>query len=80
MAQRVGRCLNEGLGEIKVAVKMPCTHGKTERPREPLLQLDIGVRYSLLRIGGRLRTGDFGRRGANLEIPPLVFWASNTVP
>jgi hypothetical protein len=43
MAQRVGRCLNEGLGEIGVSVKIPSTRGKTERPREPLLQLDIGV-------------------------------------
>jgi hypothetical protein len=73
MAQRVGRCLNERLGEIRVSVKIPTTYGKTERPREPLLQLDIGVRDISLRIGGRLRTDGFGYRGATLEIPPLVF-------
>src|SRR2546423_1647699 len=80
MAQRLGRCLNEGLGEIKVSVKMPSTRGKTERPREPLLQPDIGVWGISLRIGGRLRTGGFGCRGATLEIPPLVFWVSNASP
>jgi hypothetical protein len=35
-------------------VKMPITRSKTERPREPLLQLDIGVWDILSRIGGRL--------------------------
>jgi hypothetical protein len=35
-------------------VKMPSTRRKTERPRAPLLQLDIGVRNISLRIGGRL--------------------------
>ena len=32
------------LGEIVVPVKMPVTRSGTERPREPLLQLDIGLR------------------------------------
>src|SRR5262245_39368808 len=54
MAQRDARCLNEGLGESRVSVKIPSTRRKTERPREPLLQLDIGVRNISLRIGGRL--------------------------
>jgi hypothetical protein len=54
MAQRLGRCLNEGSGETVVSVKMPSTRGWTERPREPLLQLDIGVWGTLSRIGGRL--------------------------
>ena len=73
MAQRVGRCLNEGLGEIVVSVKMPITRRKTERPREPLLQLDIGVWDALSRIGGRLGSGDVSRHGAALGIPPWVF-------
>jgi hypothetical protein len=33
---------------------MPSTRRKTERPREPLLQLDIEVWGVLSRIGGRL--------------------------
>ncbi|OUI61060.1 hypothetical protein AZZ80_000207, partial [Klebsiella pneumoniae] len=30
-------CLHPRLSEIELAVKMQCTRGKTERPREPLL-------------------------------------------
>ena len=32
MAQRLGRCLNQGLGEIAIRVKMLVTRGRTERP------------------------------------------------
>src|SRR5207249_3183548 len=32
---------------------MPSTRGWTERPREPLLQLDVGVWGVLSRIGGK---------------------------
>jgi hypothetical protein len=42
------------LSEIEIGVKMPRTRGKTERPREPLLQLGTGFRTCLCRIGGRL--------------------------
>ena len=41
MVQRLGRCLNEELGEIEMPVKTPATRNGTERPRAPLLQLDI---------------------------------------
>ncbi len=44
-----------GLGEIASGVKMPCTHSQTKRPREALLQLDIGYRLSMFSIGGSLR-------------------------
>jgi hypothetical protein len=37
-----------------VAVKMPPTRERTERPREPLLHLDIVIWFSMCRIGGRL--------------------------
>jgi len=37
MAQRLGDCLNEELGEIALRVKMLVTHGRTKRPREALL-------------------------------------------
>ncbi len=37
MVQRLGRCLNQELGEIVVVVKMPLTRERTERPHEPLL-------------------------------------------
>jgi hypothetical protein len=54
MAERYGHCLNEGPGEIAMAVKMPSTHDKTERPRGALLQLGIGLGLKLCSIGGRL--------------------------
>jgi len=37
----------------------------------PLLQLDIGVRYQMCRIGGRPWSGGASYRGVNLEIPPF---------
>ncbi len=54
MAQRSGDCLKEGPGEIAVAVKMPFSHDKTERPRGALLQLGIGLGHIMCSIGGRL--------------------------
>ena len=42
-----------GLSEVALGVKIPFTRGKTERPREPLLQLDTVFRVNLRRIGGR---------------------------
>ena len=39
-----GHCLGEGLSEIEIAVPMQFTRSKTERPREPLLQLDSDTR------------------------------------
>ena len=59
---------------------MQFTRSKTERPREPLLQPDIGVWDILLRIGGRLRSQDLGSGGATLEIPPFVILMSNRHP
>ena len=42
------------LSEIEIAVKIPFTRGKTERPREPLLQLGIEFWNMVCRIGRRL--------------------------
>ena len=61
-------------------MKIPFTRGRTERPREPLLQLDTDFRVNLRRIGGRLRTRISGFGGANLEIPPWLTWKSNLRP
>ena len=77
MVQRSGRCLGRELGEIVEAVKMPPTRNGTKRPREPSLQLSAGVGRTVRRIGGRLRGGDPGPRGADLEIPPSVRLAPN---
>ncbi len=71
MAQRLGRCLNEGPGEIALPVKMQVTRGWTERPRGALLQLDIGLWYYLYRIGGRLRSLGASSGGAVGGIPLL---------
>ena len=56
---------------------MPPTRNGTKRPREPSLQLSAGVGRTVRRIGGRLRDGDPGPRGAVLEIPPSVRLAPN---
>src|ERR1700752_989090 len=46
----------------------------------PLLQLDIGARDGLCRIGGRLGKGHASGLGVNLEIPLWSFWVSNLGP
>ena len=72
MVQRSGHCLNRELGEIVVPVKTPVTRDRTERPREPLLQLNIGSGYNMRSIGGRRRSEPRGVRGVISEIPPLL--------
>ena len=56
---------------------MPINHGRAKRPHEALLQLDIESRYDLRRIDGTLRSSDFGSDGAAVEIPSLLYFASN---
>jgi hypothetical protein len=60
-------------------VKTPVTRSKTERPRAPLLQLGIEFWCDMCRIGGRQGSADASRRGADLEIPPLLHWGSNPI-
>ena len=52
-------------------VKMRATRDWTERPREALLQPDIGFWYYMYRIGGRQRSLDVSLGGVNVGIPPL---------
>ena len=52
-------------------VKMRATRDWTERPREALLQLDIGFWDYMYRIGGRLRTLHVSVVGVTVGIPPL---------
>ena len=59
---------------------MLATRARTERPHGALLQLDTGIRYRLHRIGGRLRSKDFGLYGVAVGIPPLQYWISNQRP
>ena len=80
MAKRLLHCLKDRLGEIGLVVKIPHTRGKTERPREPLLYPDTGAGYYMRRIGGRLRSAGFGRRGAVVEIPPLYYSSPHRDP
>jgi hypothetical protein len=56
---------------------MPPTRDRTERPREPLLQLGIGFLDLLCRIGGRRRSEDASLRGVAVEIPPCKSGNSN---
>ena len=74
-ASRSGRCLDRGLGEIVVTVKIPSTRGRTKRPRGALLQLAIGSGCWMRRIGGSLGGGPCGGRGGNGEIPLFQFFA-----
>ena len=50
---------------------MLVTRDRTERPRGALLQLDIGIRHYLYRIGGRQRSEDASLHGAIVGIPLL---------
>ena len=59
---------------------MLVTRDRTERPRGPLLQLDIGFRYGLCRIGGSLGSWGVSLGGGNVEIPPCSYWDSNPHP
>ena len=68
-ASRSGQCLDQGLGEIAMAVRTRPTHSRTKRPRGALLQLVIVCVAGLRRIGGSLRAGPRGGRGGNGEIP-----------
>ncbi len=42
MTQPLGHCLNEGLGEIVLSVKIPIICGRTERPRDLYCSLALG--------------------------------------
>ncbi len=68
----MGRCLNEGPGEIEIAVKMRLTRSRTKRPRGALLQLGIELGLSLRRIGGSQGNWACGLGGDDLEIPPWL--------
>eukprot|EP00825_Cyclidium_porcatum_P037228 TRINITY_DN406_c0_g1_i3.p2 TRINITY_DN406_c0_g1~~TRINITY_DN406_c0_g1_i3.p2 ORF type:complete len:124 (+),score=1.61 TRINITY_DN406_c0_g1_i3:77-448(+) len=50
MVQRLGRCLNEKLGEIVARAKMRVTRIRTKRPHGALLHLNIGFWGSMQRI------------------------------
>ena len=77
MAQRLKHCLDEGLGEIEVSVKMQTTRDWTERPRGALLQSDIELWYNTYSISGRLRNWCASISGATLGIPLLLCRCSN---
>ena len=59
---------------------MPFSRGKTERPREPLLQLGIGCWDMVCRIGGRQRRAGVSQLGVAFEIPPSIYRDSNLGP
>ena len=61
-------------------MQIPCSCGKTERPREPLLYPGIEHLGTMCRIGGSLRTLGASSGGGNLEIPPLLALRSNLRP
>ena len=56
---------------------MPGTRNGTERPREPLLQLNAGFGYMMCRIGRRLRSRDASFGGVDVEILPFMYLSPN---
>jgi hypothetical protein len=78
--QRVERCLDRGLGEIEVPVKMRVTHDRTKRPRGALLHLGLDTRQNVRRIGGSQRTHPCGGGGDSGEIPLSFGFVSHAVP
>ena len=76
----MGRCLNEGLGEIELRVKMRVTCSRTKRPRGALLQLDIVLGFNLCRIAGRRGSWGVSLGGADLEIPAWLDLGPNAWP
>ena len=61
-------------------MKIPVTCDRTERPHGALLQPDIGFRYVMYSIGGRLRSQDASLGGVAVGIPLLTCWNSNLEP
>ncbi len=61
-------------------MKIRATRGRTERPREALLQPAVGFWHGMRRIGGSLGSPRSGGDGGALEIPPLSCWGSNLGP
>jgi hypothetical protein len=76
----VGHCLNEGLGEIELRVKMRVTCSRTKRPRGALLQLDIELGFNLCSIAGRQRSWGASLGGADVEIPAWLDFGPNVLP
>ena len=64
-------CLDNTPGEIEEPVKILVTRNRTERPHGALLQLNIGIRYYMYRIGGRLRSDHASGHGVAVGIPLL---------
>ena len=67
-------------GEIEVTVKILLTRDRTERPHGALLQVNIGIRQVMYRIGGRQRSEGASLHGAGVGIPLLFCWISNQSP
>src|SRR4029078_2707669 len=59
---------------------MRVSRGRTKRPGGVLLHPDIGLGFSLGRIGGRLRNWGASLGGANVAIRPLLNSVSNCDP
>ncbi len=68
------------LSEVVVAVKMPPTRSRTERPRAPLLYAVTGFLFKILSVSGRLRSMDFGSYRVANETPPFLNENSNLHP
>ena len=71
-ASRSGQCLDQGLGEIAMAVRTRPTRSRTKRPRGALLQLAIVDDAALRSIGGSRRATPCGGWGGSSEIPLCV--------
>ena len=60
-----------------MAVKMPPTRSRTERPYAPLLYAVTVFSASMLSVSGRLRNPPFGESEVTNETPPFEAGSSN---
>ena len=63
-----------------MAVKMPPTRSRTERPYAPLLYAVTVVSVLMLSVSGRLRNAPFGERRVINETPPFEIGITNPCP
>ena len=63
-----------------MAVKMPPTRSRTERPYAPLLYAVTVVSISMLSVSGRLRIQPFGAGRVVNETPPFEIGITNLLP
>ena len=71
MVERLGHCLDGGLGEIAVPVKTRATRGRTKRPCGALLQPVVVIRLWMQSVAGSHRSHPSGDGGGKIVTPAI---------